>query len=73
MNMGGRASTQAPVRAGRHPDGRATGGHSVLVGPGGEVLACPAAGEGMAMAEVAPLRQLDQRRRFPVLTHRRDA
>ena len=63
----------APGQVGRHPDGRGTWGHSMVVGPWGEVLACQAAGEGMAMAEVEPLRQLDQRRRFPVLTHRRDA
>jgi predicted amidohydrolase len=57
---------------GEHPGGRLTYGHSLIIGPWGEVLAeCPT-GVGIAHAtlDMAELGQL--RRQFPTLDHRRE-
>lgn len=63
----------APAQCGTHPDGRATYGHSLVVGPWGEVL-----GEvdsqsetGVASAPVSRTRLAELRRDFPALAHRR--
>lgn len=61
----------APGECGTHAGGRATWGHSMVVGPWGEVLALQAEDEGVAVAAV-DLEQLHCiRQSFPVLTHRR--
>lgn len=60
------------AQVGRHPSGRDTWGHSMIVGPWGDVLAErtePTPGVVLAEVDMVHLREL--RRRFPVLTHRR--
>jgi nitrilase len=42
----------APAQGGLHPNGRRTWGHSMVVDPWGEVLACRAEGEGVVLAEL---------------------
>ncbi|MGQ0621603.1 MAG: carbon-nitrogen hydrolase family protein [Panacagrimonas sp.] len=61
----------APGQCGNHPGGRATWGHSMIVGPWGEVIAQRADGEGVVAAAVDRERLEDIRRSFPALTHRR--
>lgn len=60
------------AQVGRHPSGRETWGHSMIVGPWGDVLAehdDPTPGVVIAEVDMARLREL--RRTFPVLEHRR--
>ena len=62
----------APAQAGCHPGGRETFGHSLIIDPWGEVVAEqtePTSGVVLADIDFQSVR--DQRRRFPVLTHRR--
>jgi nitrilase len=61
----------APAQGGRHENGRRTWGHSMIVDPWGEVLACVETGEGVAMAELRPDRLAQVRRQLPALAHRR--
>jgi nitrilase len=57
---------------GEHAGGRLTYGHSMIVGPWGEVLAeCPE-GAGIAQAEIDLAELARIRRQFPVLEHRRE-
>lgn len=60
------------AQAGRHADGRETYGHSLIVGPWGDVLA-EAGGEGEAIiaAEIDPAAAADARRRIPALKNER--
>ncbi len=61
----------AAAQCGEHGGGRRTYGHSMIVGPWGEVLAeCPA-GPGVVTADVDMMRLEDLRARFPALAHRR--
>jgi nitrilase len=61
----------APAQSGRHPNGRETWGHSMIVGPWGEVLACVTeTGPGLAIAEIDLMHQQQLRERFPALSHR---
>jgi nitrilase len=56
---------------GEHPGGRLTYGHSMIIGPWGEILAeCPD-GTGIAQTEVDMIELVRLRRQFPVLEHRR--
>jgi len=57
---------------GEHPGGRLTYGHSMVIGPWGDVLAECASGAGIAQAEVDMIELKRLRRQFPVLNHRRD-
>jgi len=61
----------AADQVGTHPDGSASWGHSMIVGPWGEVLAEAADGDGIAVADL----DLDELRRvratLPALAHRR--
>lgn len=57
---------------GTHPGGRLTYGHSVVIGPWGDVLAECVSGAGIAEAEIDMIELKRLRRQFPVLNHRRD-
>ena len=61
----------AAAQGGTHENGRRTFGHSLVVDPWGEVVACRADdGEGVVVAEVARDRIADVRRQLPALEHR---
>jgi nitrilase len=61
----------APGQHGRHPNGRETYGHSVIIDPWGRILAEQAAGEGAIIAAVDPDLPVRLRQEFPALQHRR--
>ena len=61
----------APAQGGRHENGRRTWGHSVIIDPWGEVLACREEGPGVVMAELDPARITQVRTQLPALRHRR--
>jgi len=60
----------APAQGGRHPNGRETHGHSMIVDPWGTVLACLPRGPGVVVAEVDPAFQRRMREGLPALEHR---
>jgi len=61
----------APAQGGLHENGRRTFGHSLAVGPWGEVLACQQEdGTGVVVAELGKARQAQVRTQLPALTHR---
>jgi len=61
----------ASAQSGRHPDGRQTWGHSMIINPWGEVLEELAEGEGFISAELS-MQKLDQvRASMPVLQHKK--
>jgi predicted amidohydrolase len=61
----------AAAQSGRHEDGRETYGHSLVVGPWGEVLLDMGEGEGVGFAEI-DLAAIDSvRARLPAIRHRR--
>jgi len=61
----------APAQGGRHENGRRTWGHSQLIDPWGQVLACQDEGEAVVAAE-ADLGVRDRvRQQLPALAHRR--
>lgn len=61
----------APAQAGLHANGRETYGHSMIVDPWGEVLACRDNAVGYIAAELDLEKQAALRKRFPALMHRR--
>jgi predicted amidohydrolase len=61
----------APAQGGRHPNGRNTYGHTLIVDPWGEILAERPEGEGFVMATIDPKRLADVRRSLPALENRR--
>jgi nitrilase len=61
----------AAAQGGLHPNGRRTWGHSMVVGPWGEVLAVCEEGEGLAMADVDTAHIAQVRLQLPALAHRR--
>ncbi len=61
----------AAAQVGVHANGRRTHGHSMLVGPSGEVLDRVDEGAGWAVADVDVTGLQRLRARFPALTHRR--
>ncbi|AXQ28266.1 carbon-nitrogen hydrolase family protein [Solimonas sp. K1W22B-7] len=61
----------APNQWGEHAGGRRTWGHSMIVGPWGEVLACQDDGSGVVLARPDRAAQAKLRQDFPVLSHRR--
>jgi nitrilase len=61
----------ASAQGGRHPTGRVTHGHSMIVDPWGEVVARMDKGEGVVAAELDPKRIAETRTCLPALTHRR--
>ena len=61
----------ASAQGGLHANGRRTWGHSMVVGPWGEVIDVLPEGEGFVIAEVDPLRIAQVRQELPALRHRR--
>ena len=61
----------APAQGGVHENGRRTWGHSLLIDPWGEVLACRAEGPGLVMGEMHAGRLNEVRRQLPALSHRK--
>ena len=61
----------AAAQSGRHEDGRGTYGHSLLVGPWGEILLDMGNEIGVGFAEVDLARIDEVRSRVPALHHRR--
>ncbi len=61
----------APGQGGEHQSGRRTWGHSMVIDPWGEVLACHVHGEGLAIAELDFARLDRIRASLPALHHRR--
>ena len=57
---------------GEHAGGRKTYGHSLILGPWGELLAHLPAGPGVVCADVDIIRLEDLRQRFPTVQHRRE-
>jgi predicted amidohydrolase len=62
----------APAQGGAHANGRKTYGHSLIVGPWGEVLAEAGADPGVIMAQIDPALSADARAKVPNLRHDRD-
>ena len=60
----------AAAQSGTHPGGRRTWGHSMLVGPWGDVLDVRADGVGVVAGIVEPPVIADVRNRLPALQHR---
>ncbi|MFT3858332.1 MAG: carbon-nitrogen hydrolase family protein [Aquabacterium sp.] len=60
----------APAQGGLHDNGRRTFGHSLVIGPWGEVMAVQAEGPGVVMADIDQARQDTVRTQLPALTHR---
>ena len=61
----------APAQGGLHPSGRRTYGHSMIVDPWGDVLACRPDGEGVVLAEIDGERIRQVRAALPALGNRR--
>jgi nitrilase len=62
----------AAGQCGEHAGGRKTYGHSVILGPWGELLAERASGPGVVCADLDMTRLKDLRERFPTVQHRRE-
>jgi nitrilase len=60
----------APAQGGRHPSGRVTWGHTMIIDPWGEVLACKEEGPGVVLADLDPARIASVRESLPALRHR---
>jgi len=61
----------ASAQWGRHPDGRETWGHSMIIDPWGEVLAELPEGDGVVLAGLSKKRLHQVRESLPSLQHRR--
>ena len=61
----------APAQGGLHENGRRTWGHSLVVDPWGQVLACVPEGEAVVVAELDTARLAEVRQQLPALAHRR--
>lgn len=57
---------------GEHAGGRKTYGHSLILGPWGELLAELPAGPGVVCADLDMIRLEELRQRFPTVQHRRE-
>jgi len=60
----------APAQGGRHENGRATFGHSMLIDPWGTVLANRPEGAGVVFGDIDPKVIADSRASLPALEHR---
>ena len=61
----------APGQTGKHPDGRSTYGHSLIIDPWGQVLAETRGGNGYVAAQIDTTRVTKLRSEFPALANRR--
>lgn len=61
----------APAQCGTHAEGRQTFGHSLIVGPWGEVLADGGDQPGFIIADIDPSEALAARSKIPALAHDR--
>jgi nitrilase len=61
----------AAAQVGHHANGRDTWGHSLIVDHWGRVLAMRPDGPGVVLGDLDPAAQVETRRRFPALDHRR--
>lgn len=61
----------APAQGGRHPGGRQTWGHTMIIDPWGEILACRDEGSGTVVADIERARIDAVRRQLPALENRR--
>lgn len=61
----------AAAQTGEHADGRTTYGHSLAIGPWGDVLLDMGEGAGLGFAEIDPAQVSEVRARVPALAHRR--
>lgn len=61
----------APAQGGRHPSGRVTWGHTMIIDPWGEILACRETGPGVVVADIDRARIAAVRASLPALRHRR--
>ena len=61
----------AANQGGLHINGRKTFGHSMVLNPWGEILACVESGEGYAIADIDLEQQQLLRKQFPALNHRK--
>jgi len=64
------AYVAAAAQGGAHDNGRRTWGHSMVVGPWGEVQAQQDEGEGVVMGQALASRLQEVRQRLPALSHR---
>jgi nitrilase len=62
----------AAGQCGEHAGGRKTYGHSMILGPWGELLAEAPAGPGVVCADLDMIRLEELRQRFPTVRHRRE-
>jgi nitrilase len=60
----------AAAQGGMHPNGRRTYGHSVLIGPWGEIIAERDEGPGVVVGDIDPARLAEVRAELPALAHR---
>jgi predicted amidohydrolase len=60
----------APAQGGRHPSGRQTHGHTMIVDPWGKVIDRLPQGPGVVMGEIDPSYQQSIRASLPALAHR---
>lgn len=60
----------APAQGGLHDNGRRTFGHSLIIGPWGDVLAVHAEGAAVVMADLQPNDAALRRQQLPALQHR---
>lgn len=61
----------APAQVGTHVNNRQTYGHSLIVGPWGEILADALEQPGWVMAEIDPRKVAEARKKVPCLDHDR--
>ncbi|MBC7844470.1 MAG: carbon-nitrogen hydrolase family protein [Gemmatimonadaceae bacterium] len=61
----------AAAQGGVHVTGNRTWGHSMIVDPWGDVLACLDEGEGVVLATIDPVRIAAVRSQLPALAHRK--
>jgi nitrilase len=57
---------------GEHAGGRKTYGHSMVIGPWGEILAALESGPGVVCVDLDMIRLQQLREKFPVVAHRRE-
>lgn len=65
------AFVMAPAQGGTHANGRQTYGHSLIVGPWGEILAESGVEPGIITADIDPTAVINARERVPSLRHDR--